>query len=448
MLPYPAQLEHKRTIISKAYSHFSSLAASALPSIEPTVPSPMQYGYRTKLTPHFDAPPGARSARRNGVAAPLWASTPPIGFMIKNTRRTLDIEDCPIATDAVRQGLKSERARVAAQLNTYKKGATLLLRETTTRIPKPAPPDAREPPPNAFVSQHEQYTDYKSCVTDPNGTSTEYVGDRIFANPASAFFQNNNSILPVFTAYIREQLAPFLAPAPPSSTDQPANKVSHLIDAYSGSGLFTITLADLFESSVGIDIASSSIASAMENLELNGLAPTSLPHSGSTLTTPKEVSFLAADATQLFSSVTTLSQETAVILDPPRKGCDRAFLDQLMAYGAEVVVYVSCNVHTQARDVGVLVREGEYEVVSLRGFDFFPMTGHVEGVAVLKRGRGRDGGKRAGEDENKGEEGAPNGEKHKGLGTEKEQELKIGDDSNGAGEGITGGGSDEGTQRG
>ncbi len=52
---------------------------------------------------------------------------------------------------------------------------------------------------------------------------------------------------------------------------------------------------------------------------------------------------------------------------------------------------MSCNVHTQARDVGILVRgldsvEGaRYEIESLRGFDFFPQTGHVEGVAVLNR---------------------------------------------------------------
>jgi tRNA (uracil-5-)-methyltransferase len=72
----------------------------------------------------------------------------------------------------------------------------------------------------------------------------------------------------------------------------------------------------------------------------------------------------------------------------------------LVEYGPQRVVYVSCNVHTQARDVGVLVGgmsgvdggfgkgEGCYEIESLRGFDFFPMTGHVEGVAVLRRKAG------------------------------------------------------------
>ena len=54
---------------------------------------------------------------------------------------------------------------------------------------------------------------------------------------------------------------------------------------------------------------------------------------------------------------------------------------------------MSCNVHTQARDVGVLVRGAQaggarYQIESLRGFDFFPQTGHVEGVAVLSRVEG------------------------------------------------------------
>jgi tRNA (uracil-5-)-methyltransferase len=54
---------------------------------------------------------------------------------------------------------------------------------------------------------------------------------------------------------------------------------------------------------------------------------------------------------------------------------------------------VSCNVHTQARDIGKLVqgsgRPGDaqcrYEIESIKGFDFFPQTGHVEGVAILNK---------------------------------------------------------------
>jgi tRNA (uracil-5-)-methyltransferase len=112
---------------------------------------------------------------------------------------------------------------------------------------------------------------------------------------------------------------------------------------------------------------------------------------------------LAADAPELFKSVSGYdADETVVVLDPPRKGCDASFLSQLLQFAPRRVVYVSCNVHTQARDVGLLVRgeveglggkggeeEGgkrvRYEIESIRGFDFFPQTGHVEGVAVLNR---------------------------------------------------------------
>ena len=70
---------------------------------------------------------------------------------------------------------------------------------------------------------------------------------------------------------------------------------------------------------------------------------------------------------------------------------------QLLAFRAQTVVYVSCNVHTQARDIGQIVSwsaaegekeegraRGKYVVESLRGFDLFPQTAHVESVAVLR----------------------------------------------------------------
>jgi tRNA (uracil-5-)-methyltransferase len=105
---------------------------------------------------------------------------------------------------------------------------------------------------------------------------------------------------------------------------------------------------------------------------------------------PSQCSFIDADAAELFKSVMFPNDETVVVIDPPRKGCDDNFLTQLLKFAPRRVVYVSCNVHTQARDVGVLVRGMEeggthYDIESLRGFDFFPQTGHVEGVAVLNR---------------------------------------------------------------
>ncbi|KAF2255810.1 S-adenosyl-L-methionine-dependent methyltransferase [Trematosphaeria pertusa] len=375
MLPYDFQLAHKKSIVEKAYKNFSNLPPELIPAIGDTIGSPLQYGYRTKLTPHFDGPPDSRrSDGRNGIKR-SFKDVPPIGFMKKGTRSTIDIEDCPIGTDAVRKGNERERKRVANEISKYHKGATLLLRESTQRIPKSEYDPAKEDDSDAVIEDRGEHIHRKTCVTDPNAKTTEYIDEFQFVNPAGSFFQNNNSILPVFTQYIRDHILPA------ASSD---HKIAHLIDAYSGSGLFTITLSSLFKSSLGVDISSSSIKSATRNAKVNNLSSSS-------------AKFIAADASGLFSEIESLASETVVMIDPPRKGCDESFLQQLLRYGPARIVYVSCNVHTQARDVGVLVGgmkgvdggfgvgEGCYEIESIRGFDFFPQTGHVEGVAVLRR---------------------------------------------------------------
>ena len=397
MLPYELQLRHKRSIVEMAYRNFSSLTPEVIPTVGETIGSPLPYGYRTKLTPHFDGPPGnmTRRAKRDPFERKIFDSVPPVGFNLKGTRKIIDIEDCPIGTDAVREGLKRERKNVAVDFAKYTKGATILLRESTSRRPKPvAPSDAVKPPvleseikalpkeseaPSIFTDGntvkhevmqddivHRDYVEEKTCITDQRAISTEHIDNFEFKNTAGAFFQNNNSILPTFTAYIREAIIP-------SSQSEGSEKIKYLIDAYCGSGLFTITLSSLFESSMGIDIAGASVVAAKANATANKIS---------------NATFMTADASKLFEHVKYPPKETAVIIDPPRKGCDDPFLQQLLRFGPKRVVYVSCNVHTQARDVGVLVEGAagcRYEIERLQGFDFFPQTGHVEGVAILAR---------------------------------------------------------------
>ncbi|KAK8076887.1 hypothetical protein PG996_003057 [Apiospora saccharicola] len=369
MLDYEEQLRLKRRIVEKAYRNFSELPPELIPTIQDTIGSPLKFGYRTKLTPTL-------TALRGGPGG---------------SRKTIDIEDCPIGTDAVRVGMKKERERMETEFNKYTRGSTILLRESTKRVPKDAPasgPEETPIPADAVVVESDSHTDYKTCVTDNKGMSTEYIDDFVFHNPAGSFFQNNNSILPPFTDYIRQHILP------KSNSDPSSTPIKYLVDAYSGSGLFTITLSSQFKQSVGIDIAEQSIEYARKNAEANGLPPS-------------QAKFIAADANELFSSLEGYPpDETVVMLDPPRKGCDSNFINQLLKFGPKRVVYVSCNVHTQARDVGHLVRgetgeqavaegavapaEGSnkkvrYDIESLIGFDFFPQTGHVEGVAVLNR---------------------------------------------------------------
>jgi 23S rRNA (uracil1939-C5)-methyltransferase len=79
-----------------------------------------------------------------------------------------------------------------------------------------------------------------------------------------------------------------------------------------------------------------------------------------------------------------LGQHQAVILDPPRAGCEPAALAELIRLGAERLVYVSCEPSTHARDLIGLVRGG-YRVRRAAIVDMFPQTYHIESVALLER---------------------------------------------------------------
>jgi tRNA (uracil-5-)-methyltransferase len=214
------------------------------------------------------------------------------------------------------------------------------------------------------------------CVSDHRAIVRERVGDMLFEYPGGSFFQNNNSVLVPLTDYVRDAI--FLS----TPTSTPSERPTHLVDAYCGAGLFAITLSPYFETIAGIELSSDSIKYATRNAQLNKIPD-------------GKCTFRTGDAANIFAAVPEFSpKHTALIIDPPRKGCDENFINQLLTFGAKTVVYVSCNVHTQARDVGMILKGSEkpagrtggtkYVLESLRGFDLFPQTAHVESVAVLR----------------------------------------------------------------
>lgn len=184
-----------------------------------------------------------------------------------------------------------------------------------------------------------------------------------FAYNASSFFQNNNSVLPVLVDYVHNAIV--------SASSTSSTPPTHFIDAYCGSGLFAITLSPHFQHVRGIELSDQSVSSAERNVALNGISK-------------EKVSIMKGDAAKIFDTVKDFpADDTVLLMDPPRKGSDDVFLNQVRAFKPRVVVYVSCNVHTQARDLGKLVGDGMYRVESIRGFDLFPQTAHVESVAIL-----------------------------------------------------------------
>ncbi|KAF8798369.1 tRNA methyltransferase [Phlegmacium glaucopus] len=361
MLSAETQLDFKKNVILNAYKTYSNLPETSIPTIDATVESPLVYGYRTKLTPHFERPP--KHAREQALSSDEQPSWLRIGFNMTNRNMTMDIEECPIAVPTINEKYKADRKEIAKKILTYKKGVSLMYRDSLDTTF-----DGQEMMTPPIDKLSEAFTKHV-CVTDQNATAREMVGDYIFEFSAGGFFQNNNAILPLLVDYVRGLI----------DSGEGIKHPTHLVDTYCGAGLFAITLSSRFEKVAGIELSQSSIASAKHNAILNRISSDKL-------------SFLSGQAANIFATVKDFpSDQTVVVIDPPRKGCDEQFLKQLLDFRSQTVVYVSCNVHSQARDIGNIVRRTEedgegrrYRLESLKGFDLFPQTAHVESVALLR----------------------------------------------------------------
>jgi 23S rRNA (uracil1939-C5)-methyltransferase/tRNA (uracil-5-)-methyltransferase len=327
-LAYTEQLLWKQRQVAELLQHMAGIADFP---VAPVVPSPRELGYRSKITPHFNPPRDP-------------ATPPPIGFLRQGTRFDIvDVPRCPIATDAINAKLPEVRARIHARAaaGEYERSATLLLREASGVVT----------------------TDYDAIITETIAPASSDAPPLKLRFLARDFFQNNPFILPAFTGYVRAQAA--------------ASGARYLVDAYCGSGLFALTAAPSFTRVAGIELSESSIRFARENATANNLP---------------NVTFQAGDAAQIFAGLPSLATptdpqafapaDTAVIIDPPRKGCDENFLAQLFAYAPRAVVYVSCDPATQMRDLKSFLAAG-YKLTAAQPFDLFPQTRHLECVLTL-----------------------------------------------------------------
>jgi 23S rRNA (uracil1939-C5)-methyltransferase len=147
-----------------------------------------------------------------------------------------------------------------------------------------------------------------------------------------------------------------------------------LIDAYCGIGTLTLPLAKQVQHAIGIEVQPESIEQAQQNAALNNIT---------------NVDFRVGAVEQVLPTLLptllptqpTLTQPTIVLLDPPRKGCDQAVIDVLLATQPDRIVYVSCNPSTLARDLKSLC--SIYKLNRVQPVDLFPQTPHVECVAFL-----------------------------------------------------------------
>ncbi len=176
--------------------------------------------------------------------------------------------------------------------------------------------------------------------------------------PRDSFFQNNFFLLPQLVETVKSFIKD--------------GGARHLIDLYCGVGFFGIEMADVVENFVGVEYDALAIKAARQNAASrkinNGV-------------------FVAAKAEDKLPELLQQlpAEKTAVLLDPPRKGCWPSLLELLRTQRPAQVIYVSCHPATMARDLNVLCGDGVFELARVQPLDMFPQTQHVECVADLRR---------------------------------------------------------------
>lgn len=191
------------------------------------------------------------------------------------------------------------------------------------------------------------------AVSDPLSVLTgDRVRDGTLRRHASSFFQGNR--------YLLSALVLAVADAVPDTGE--------VLDLYAGVGLFSVTLAGLGRLEV----------TAVEGERVSGadLRDNARPHA------PRLDVRIASVEAHLASLRTR--RPAAVIIDPPRTGLSREAADSLVRLAPARLVYVSCDPPTLARDARRLLDAG-YSMDSLRAFDFFPNTPHIEVLATFLR---------------------------------------------------------------
>jgi tRNA/tmRNA/rRNA uracil-C5-methylase (TrmA/RlmC/RlmD family) len=135
-----------------------------------------------------------------------------------------------------------------------------------------------------------------------------------------------------------------------------------VLDLYCGAGLLGIALAEDGHRVLGIEGSAEAVEDARANAD--GL----------------DARFTAGRV----ESAAVVEDARVAVLDPPRAGAGAAVVDALTASAVERIVHVSCDGATLARDLQRLVTGG-FHLESVTAHDLFPLTGHVELVAVLSR---------------------------------------------------------------
>ncbi|MDM0957568.1 23S rRNA (uracil(1939)-C(5))-methyltransferase RlmD [Clostridium perfringens] len=187
-------------------------------------------------------------------------------------------------------------------------------------------------------------------------TISDYIGDFRFNISPLSFFQVN----PIQTEVLYGKALEY------------ANLTGNeeVFDAYCGTGTITLFLSQKAKKVYGVEIIPQAIDNAWINAKENKV---------------ENVEFFVGESEVVIPDLINKGVKAdVVVVDPPRKGCDKKLLDAITNIDAKKIVYVSCDPSTLGRDLKVLEENG-YKTLEVQPVDMFPNTSHIECCVLLKK---------------------------------------------------------------
>lgn len=361
-LSYAKQLETKRQRVADALQRIGKITGV---TVEPCVPSPLELAYRNKIQLPV-------RKEEHGMALGLYA---------RNSHALVEVDHCHIHCELGEEVFKEVRAIVKRSKIVPYDAATgkgelrhlliksavnsneaLVVLVTTSACTEHLSQIAKE------IMQ--KVPAVKGVVHNINkgkgnvilgriydtlegvGMITESICGMTFKVSAASFFQVN----PLQAEKMYSKALEYA-----SLTGQ-----EQVLDAYCGVGTLSLFFAKHAKKVIGVECVAEAILDAEENAKCNEI---------------KNATFVCADAERYIKTVSSID---VVLLNPPRKGCDEAFLEGVGILRPKSVIYISCDPATLARDLLQLSKFG-YRVEAVQPYDMFPQTAHVETVVKLSQ---------------------------------------------------------------
>ena len=385
MLPYEKQLEYKQQEVADQMQRIGKIE---LPDMLPIVGSDQTRYYRNKLEFTFSSK--KYYTQEEIDALPMHAdgprglpSIPALGFHVPGSfDKVIDIEECFLQatpTNEIRNAVREYALEQAISFYDIR-NHTGLLRNLMVRLCTTG-----ELMVNVVFGEEEKAAriglmDFIKN-TFPQISSLYYTINRKFNDS----LQDQTPILYDGQPYAIEQLGELKFRVGPKSFFQTNTKQAEKLyqitknfadlkgtevvyDLYCGTGSIGIFLSDQAQKVIGVEVIDEAIDDAKENVAINGI---------------QNASFFVGDAAAVCDDAffKLHGKPDVIITDPPRAGMHENLVNQILQMEAPIVVYVSCNPATQARDLQLLSEK--YKVASIQPVDMFPHTHHIENVVKL-----------------------------------------------------------------